>query len=155
MESISLVAAPLHALSAIIWVGGMFFAYFVLRPTLGTLEGPERLKIWAGVFTKFFGWVWAAAVLLLLTGYWQIFWDFGGIIGLMFYIKLMMGIGILMVFIFFYMYFGPYEAFKKAIQQEDWPQAAQHLNRIRQFVLVNLTFGLITSAIGASGRLWS
>ena len=155
MEAVSLFAAPLHALSAIVWVGGMFFAYMILRPALSTLDGPERLKIWAGVFPTFFGWVWLAVITLLLTGYWQIFWDFGGIIGLMFYIKLMMGIGILMVFVFFYMFAGPYEKFKVAVKAEDWPTAARHLNSIRQIVLINLILGLITSAIGASGRLWS
>jgi uncharacterized membrane protein len=154
MEHVSLLAAPLHALSAIVWVGGMFFAYVVLRPTLGTLDGPERLKIWAGVFPKFFRWVWAAAITLLLTGYWQMFWDFGGVIGLVFYIKLMMGLGIVMVFIFFYLFFGPYEEFKVAIHAEDCPKAGQLLNKIRQLVLINLVLGLVTSGIGASGRLW-
>jgi uncharacterized membrane protein len=99
LDSLSPFAAALHALAAIIWVGGMFFAYLVLRPTLGHLEGPERLKIWAGVFPKFFGWVWISAIVLLITGYWQIFVDFGGLKGITIAIKLMMGIGILMVFI--------------------------------------------------------
>ena len=147
MNILSPYAAALHALAAIVWVGGMFFAYLVLRPALGALEGPERLKIWANVFPTFFGWVWISAIALLLTGYWQIFVDFGGIKGLILHVKLMMGIGILMVFIFFYLFFGPYEEFKKAVDNQDWPTAGGHLNRIRQFVLVNLTLGLITSAL--------
>ncbi|MEL0107830.1 MAG: CopD family protein [Rhodospirillales bacterium] len=155
LDSLSPFAAALHALAAIIWVGGMFFAYLVLRPTLGHLEGPERLKIWAGVFPKFFGWVWISAIVLLITGYWQIFVDFGGLKGITIAIKLMMGIGILMVFIFFYLFFGPYEQFKKAVTAQDWAQAGERLNTIRKIVLINLKLGLITSAIGASGRLWA
>jgi len=34
----------IHALAAVIWVGGMFFAYMVLRPSAGPLEAPLRLK---------------------------------------------------------------------------------------------------------------
>ena len=37
----SLIA--LHILSAVVWVGGMFFAYMVLRPAAGRLEQVERL----------------------------------------------------------------------------------------------------------------
>lgn len=155
LNALSPFAAALHALGAIIWVGGMFFAYLVLRPSLGHLEGPERLKIWAGVFPKFFSWVWVSALTLLITGYWQIFFDFGGVIGLALHIKLMMGFGILMIFIFFYLFFGPYEQFKKAIADQDWPQAAERLNSIRKIVLINLKLGIITAAIGASGRLWA
>ncbi len=154
MEVLSPFAAVLHSLSAIVWVGGMFFAYWVLRPSLGQLEPPQRLKVWAGVFQRFFPWVWFAAIALLMSGYWQIFWDFGGLKGIGLHIKLMMGLGIVMVFVFFYLFFGPYEKFSAAVKAEDWPTAAQHLNSIRQFVLINLILGLITSAIGASGRLW-
>ena len=40
----------LHSLAATVWVGGMFFAYVVLRPVAGGLEGPARLALWRGVF---------------------------------------------------------------------------------------------------------
>ena len=32
------VGIALHTLAAVIWVGGMFFAYLVLRPSAGALE---------------------------------------------------------------------------------------------------------------------
>ena len=36
-------AIAIHTLAAAIWVGGMFFAYMVLRPSAGPLEAPVRL----------------------------------------------------------------------------------------------------------------
>ncbi len=51
------IATGLHAVAATIWVGGMFFAYMILRPALGYLEGPDRLRIWQEVFQHFFPWV--------------------------------------------------------------------------------------------------
>ena len=46
----------LHLLAAVIWVGGMFFAYMVLRPSAGLLEPAARLPLWQRVFGHFFPW---------------------------------------------------------------------------------------------------
>lgn len=59
----------LHVLGVVVWVGGMFFAYMALRPAAASLlEPPQRLTLWAGVFDKFFPWVWLSVALILLTG---------------------------------------------------------------------------------------
>jgi len=45
----------LHVLAALVWVGGMFFAWLVLRPaTVAALDGPARLRLWVEVFRRFF-----------------------------------------------------------------------------------------------------
>ncbi|MBT4701961.1 MAG: hypothetical protein HOB79_12905, partial [Rhodospirillaceae bacterium] len=54
MPNVSALAAPIHVLAAIVWVGGMFFAYLVLRPAVDQMEGPERLKLLNRVFERFF-----------------------------------------------------------------------------------------------------
>ena len=71
----------LHVLAAVVWVGGMFFAYMVLRPAAGPLETAERLALWHRVFGRFFPWVWACIVLLLVSGYVMLFRAFGGFAG--------------------------------------------------------------------------
>ena len=48
-----------HVLAAVIWVGGMFFAVLVLRPSAGALKPSDRLPLWGRVFGKFFPLVWA------------------------------------------------------------------------------------------------
>src|SRR4029078_12758895 len=68
----------LHALAAVIWVGGMFFAYMVLRPASGPLDPASRLALWHRVFSRFFPWVWASIAVLLVSGYWMLFVHFGG-----------------------------------------------------------------------------
>ena len=47
-------STALHPLAAAIWVGGMFFAYFVIRPGVADLAPPERLRLWDRVFGRFF-----------------------------------------------------------------------------------------------------
>src|SRR5574340_509670 len=69
----------LHLLSVVVWVGGMFFAYMALRPVAASvLEPPQRLALWAGVFGKFFPWVWASVVLILLSGLYMLMLRGGG-----------------------------------------------------------------------------
>ena len=154
MDIFPTIAVALHALGATIWVGGMFFAYQVLRPALGGFEGPQRLKTWAAVFPRFFSWVWAAVIALWATGYMQVFWDFGGFDVAGWHVQIMHITGIVMFFIYFFLFFGPYPRFQAAVRAEDWPAAAARLATIRRIVGLNLILGLVTVAIGASGRFW-
>lgn len=144
----------LHILSAIIWVGGMFFALMVLRPASGGLEPKIRLSLWGGVFGRFFPWVWAAVAVLLISGYWMIFRYWNDFSGLPIYLHLMHGVGWLMILLFLHLWFAPYRRFKQAIVSENLPEAAIHLNQIRWIVTANLILGLINSIIGASGAYW-
>ena len=49
-----------HLAGVIVWVGGMSFAHFCLRPASLTLPPPQRLALWHGVFSRFFPIVWLA-----------------------------------------------------------------------------------------------
>ena len=145
----------LHAVFAVIWVGGMFFAYQVLRPSVPAIEPPpERLKLWNRVFEKFFFWVWISVIVLLVTGYWQVFTDFGGFGGAGLHIHWMHGTGWVMIALFVYLFFKPYARFRAAVGEENWDAARQNLERIRVIVGTNLIIGLITVAMGSTGRLW-
>jgi len=148
------LALALHILGAVVWVGGMFAIYMCLRPALGTLEPPQRLRLMRVTFQKFFPWVWAAILLLLLSGYWIVFKTFGGFAGIGMHIHLMQGIGWVMIVLFMWLFHGPWLAFKRAVDAQDWPTAGANLDRIRQIIAVNLPLGLLVVVIGASGRYW-
>lgn len=148
------VALALHALAAIVWVGGMFFAVMVLRLAAGELEPPVRAPLWARTFAKFFPWVWMAVILLPLTGYAMIFAVWGGFAGLPLHVNLMHGLGWIMIAIYLHLWFAPYKRFRAAVEAKDFPTAGANLNRIRQMVTLNLWIGLANAAIGATGRYW-
>ena len=57
-----------HVLCAVIWVGGMFFAYVVLRPSLSVLEPIQRIALHTQVFRRFFLVVWHVMPLILRVG---------------------------------------------------------------------------------------
>jgi uncharacterized membrane protein len=153
-NAVATIGLILHILAATVWVGGMFFAYQVLRPATGPLEPGPRLELWARVLGRFFAWVIAAIVLLVLSGYWMVFAVFGGFNGLALYINLMQGIGIVMMLLFFHLYFAPWRRFRAAVARRDWAAGAAQLAQIRLIVAVNLVLGLVTVAIGGSGRYW-
>jgi uncharacterized membrane protein len=144
----------LHVLAAVVWVGGMFFAYVVLRPSAGPLEPPVRLALWSRVFGRFFSWVWASIVVLLASGYAMLFVQFGGFAGAPLHINVMQVTGILMMLLFFHLHFAPWRRFSRAVMSGALPDAAAALNQIRRIVAINLVLGLITVAVGASGRFW-
>ena len=148
------LALTLHLLSAVVWVGGMFAAYICLRPAAGPLEPPQRLMLWRRFFAKFFPWVWASVVLLLATGLWMMVTFFGGMSAAPVYIHVMMGLGILMMLIYAWLFHGPWLKFKRAGDAGDWPAAGAQLNRIRLAIAVNLPLGLIVVIIGGTGRYW-
>jgi len=132
----------LHILATVIWVGGMFFAHQCLRPVvLAQLEPPQRLRLWNGVFGRFFPWVWLSLVVLIATGQILVV-GMGGMAAVPYPAHIMVGIGYLMSAIFMYIYFGPYARLRKAVAAENWPAGGQALNLIRQLVGTNLILGL-------------
>jgi uncharacterized membrane protein len=144
----------LHALAAVVWVGGMFFALMALRPATAPLEPGARLELWSRVLARFFAWVIAAILVLLASGYGMIFGVYGGFRGIGMPINIMQGIGIVMILLFCHLYFAPWRRFRAALARQDYPLAAIQLNQIRLIVTINLVLGIITVAVGSSGRYW-
>lgn len=146
--SISLL---LHVLGVVVWVGGMFFAYMALRPVAASLlEPPQRLTLWVGVFGKFFPWVWASVVLILLTGL-HMLMVFGGMAA-PHYAMTMLVLGLIMMAIFVQVFFVPYGRLKRAVAGQDWKAGGAALAQIRQLIGINLILGLLTIAVVFLGR---
>ena len=147
------IASLLHVLFAVIWVGGMFFAWVILRPVaVETLEPPERLMLWRRVLAKFFVWVWKSAILVPLTGYWLAFAMSGGMGDWPTHIHLMHGLGLVMVVLFLVVFFLPFRQLRRAVDAGDWPEGGKALGRIRQLVGINLIIGILVVIIASGGR---
>ncbi|MCC7413973.1 MAG: CopD family protein [Gammaproteobacteria bacterium] len=150
---IAAIVLALHVLAAVVWVGGMVFAYVMLRPVAATLlEPPLRLQLWSAVFERFFPWVWAAVVALLGTGLWMIFALFGGFAEARWHVHLMLALGVLMMLLFIHLFFAPYRRLRMAVAAGDWPAGGKALGRIRRIVAVNTVLGVIVVAVAAAGR---
>ena len=142
-----------HLLAAVIWVGGMFFAYNALRPAAAqVLKPPLRLELWIQVFRRFFVWVWLSIFVIFGTGYWMLFTYFGGFASAGMHIHLMHGGGIIMTLIYLHVFFSPYRRLRQAVIVQDYPLAGAQLNQIRKLVGLNTLIGLLVIIIGSAGR---
>lgn len=149
------LAHVLHALAAVIWVGGMFLIYVCVRPVLGQqLEPDVRLRFIEAVFTRFFVWVWAAVIVLPLTGFWLAFVRFGAMAEWPLYIHLMMALGVLMILLYLHVFFAPWRRLKQALAGDDLVEAGRRLDQIRIIVAINLILGILVIVIGAGGRFF-
>ncbi len=142
-----------HLIAAVVWVGGMFFAYMCLRPAAAKLlEAPQRLKLWRRVLTSFFFWVWLCVIALPATGYWMIFVHYGGMARVSWHVHIMQVIGVIMILIFLHVFFAPYLKLLKAVKQENYSLAGEQLAKIRKFVGINLLLGIAVLIVAGGAR---
>ena len=133
-----------HLLGVVIWVGGMFFAFMILRPVVNQqLQSSQILTFWQAVFGIFFHWVWLSITIILASGL-NMISVMGGLEKLSFNVYLMSALGMIMVSIFIYVFFSPYRKLKRFVAAKEWGQAGIALDQIRVLIGLNLIIGLIT-----------
>tara|TARA_R110002111_G_scaffold10681_2_gene34036 strand:+ start:75 stop:524 length:450 start_codon:yes stop_codon:yes gene_type:complete len=148
-----MLAISLHLLAAVIWVGGMFFAYMALRPAAGFLEPSMRLTLWSLTFKRFFPWVWASAITLFATGFWLI-QLYGGMAAVGPHVHIMLLIAIIMILMFMHVFFAPTKRLARAVENQDWAAGAKDLNQIRLLISINLILGIIVTIVGSAGQYY-
>lgn len=142
----------LHLAGVVLWVGGMFFAWMCLRPVAAAqLEPPARLTLWAGVFARFFPWVWVAVSAILISGL-QTLLSVGMKLAPIHWHAMLL-LGLVMGAIFVYVVTRPYGKLKAAVADQDWPAGGRALGQIRQLIGINLILGFVTVGVASLGRL--
>ena len=145
-----------HLLCVVIWVGGMVFAQFFLRPSIASLAPPQRLVLMRDVLGRFFATVLVASLLTLASGAWMLMLAMQagstgttgttGIVGAAFHMPLawtvMASLGVLMVAIFGHIRFVLYTRLVRAVAAQNWPAGGAVMAQIRLWVSVNLGLGL-------------
>ncbi len=142
-----------HVLAIIVWIGGMVFAHFFLRPAVMSLEAPERVRVMHEVLRRFFNAVSVAVLVTLATGLWMIgrvakqAVQSGGSFSMPLSWTLMASFGILMMLIFAHIRFALFKRLSRAVQATDWAAGAAALASIRTWVSVNLGLGVLIVVI--------
>jgi uncharacterized membrane protein len=139
----------LHVLSIIVWIGGMVFVHFFLRPAVAQLEPPVRLRLMHDVLGRFFRAVLAASLLTLASGVWMLgrvarqVVQSGGSFEMPPAWTLMAVLGVAMVAIFLYIRFVLYKKLGRAVEASEWAAGGAALARIRTLVAINLGLGVL------------
>ncbi|WP_322628574.1 CopD family protein [Halothiobacillus sp.] len=139
----------LHSLAAILWIGGIFFAFMVLRPVSTMLEPPARLQLWSAVFARFFPWVWVFVAVLVVTGYADLYLRFDGLHAPG-YLVAMQVIGWIMILLFAWLAFVLVGRLHRAVREQRWPDAGAAMVPIRQIIAINLLLGILITIIGVA-----
>ncbi len=139
----------LHVLSIIVWIGGMVFAHFFLRPAVAQLEPPVRLRLMRDVLGRFFQAVLVASLLALVSGVWMLgraakqVVQAGGSFEMPLAWTVMAVLGVAMVAIFMHIRFALYKRLDRAVVASDWATGAAALAQIRNWVATNLGLGIL------------
>ena len=134
-----------HVLSIIVWIGGMVFAHFFLRPAAQALEPAQRVTLMHGVLQRFLGAVAIAIVVVLTSGLGMIgavSMGSGGAFSMPLKWTIMATLGLVMMAIFAYIYFALLGRLEQAVAAADWSAGGQALAGIRTWVGVNLLIGV-------------
>lgn len=144
----------LHLAGVIVWVGGMFFAHFCLRPVAAVqLPAGPRLTLLVAVLGRFFVAVAWAIVAILLSGFARL--TIVGFAQAPVHWHAMAGLGMLMTAIFVVIYGRFFPRLRAGVAAEDWPAAGAAMNRIRQWVAMNLLLGGLTLAVATLGAYFA
>lgn len=147
----------IHLLSLMVWIGGMAFAHFFLRPAVAKLEAPERIRLMHDVLGRFFNAVLWAAGLTLASGLWMIgrvakqAVQSGGNFAMPLEWTIMAALGIVMIGIFGHIRFALYKRLTRAVTAAAWPAGGAALGSIRLWVSINLGLGVLIVAITLLG----
>jgi uncharacterized membrane protein len=143
------ILKTVHVLAIVLWVGGMYFAHFCLRPALAPLDAAVRLRLMHDVLGRFFRAVLVASLLALGSGLWMLgrvakqTVQSGGSFQMPLHWTLMLVLGVLMVAIFMHIRFALYKRLSRAVAATDWTAGGAALAQIRQWVAVNLAIGVL------------
>ncbi len=143
----------IHLLSIIVWVGGMVFTHFFLRPAAAMLEPPLRVQLMHGVLERFFKVVLVLSSITVLSGLWMIgrvakaAVQAGGSFQMPLSWTVMATLGLVMWAIFGHIRFALFRRMGRAVAAKDWSVASTALGSIRLWVGVNLVLGLLTVVV--------
>lgn len=144
------VALFAHLGAVAVWIGGMVFAHFCLRPALADVSPQLRLPLIEAVFSRFFNWVGAAVIVILISGGFLMS-RFGGPQA-SWQINLMAALGVVMMLIFGHVRFAVFPRIRRAVQAQRWPDGARAVDTMRRLVLANLVLGIATIVAAVLSR---
>jgi uncharacterized membrane protein len=143
------ILKTLHVLSIIVWIGGMVFSHFFLRPAVAQFEPAVRLRLMNDVLGRFFQAVLAASLLTLATGVWMLgrvakqVVQSGGSFEMPLAWTIMAVLGVAMVAIFMHIRFVLYRRLGRAVVASEWTAGGAALAQIGRWVSINLGLGIL------------
>lgn len=140
-----------HLLAAVLWIGGMIFVHFALRPALAeVLAPPAPVQVMVATLARFFRLVAVAVVALLASGA-ALLLRVGVAAAPAGWLAMAL-LGLVMALVFAYIHAVLFARLRALAAAGAWPAAAAVLGRIRALVGFNLLIGVAVLASAALSR---
>jgi uncharacterized membrane protein len=140
-----------HVLAVVLWVGGMAFAHFFLRPAVQALEPPQRLALMQRVLQRFLAAAGWAVLAALASGAGLYAMAAAGLV-VPWGWHAMAALGAVMTFIYAAVRFVFYPRLWRAVAAQDWKTGGAAMADIRRWVGINLALGVLTIVVAIAGR---
>lgn len=140
--STALLLKLVHVLAVVLWVGGMAFAQFFLRPAVQSLDPPQRLALMQRVLLRFLNAAGIAVLAVVISGAALIALGTRGA-----HINAMAALGLLMAAIYGHVRLVLYPRLARAVDVKDWPAGGAAMAPLRTWVGVNLALGVLVIAL--------
>lgn len=143
----------LHILSLIVWLGGMVFSLFFLRPAAAHLAPEVKLQLMHGAMGRFLRAAMWCATVVLGSGVWMIgrvakqTVQAGGSFAMPLSWTIMAALGVLMVLVLGHVRFALYKRLDRAVVAQDWASGAAAFDAIKRWVSINLALGVAIVAV--------
>lgn len=134
------IILAIHLLAVTVWVGGLFHAEFVLRPSVRELDNPSRLRVHLASLERFLAMVWIAMPATLVSGYLMLFGFYGGLNDINWTIQVMHPLGLAMAAVFMRIYFTHWRRLGA-------DPVLFELDPIRRLSMLGLGLGVLTIVI--------
>ena len=138
-----------HLLAVVVWIGGMAFTLFCLRPAARVLEPPARVTLMHAAMRRFIAVVSIAAIVVFACGAAMvgIAWSAAARAGLAFNMPLdwytMIAVFFVMLAVFIHIRNVLFPRLDAAVGAGRWPDGAAALEAIRWEVSINLVLGTL------------
>jgi uncharacterized membrane protein len=138
-----------HLLAVIVWVGGMAFALFCLRPAARVLEPPARVTLMHAAMRRFLAVVAVAIAVIFVCGVAMIAlaWSASTTAGLHFNMPLdwytMIGVFFIMLAVFIHIRSVLFRRLDDAVREQRWADGGAALGAIRWELSLNLVLGAV------------
>jgi uncharacterized membrane protein len=140
-----------HLLAVIVWVGGMAFVLFCLRPAARVLEPAPRITLMHAAIRRFISVVIVAIAVILVSGVAMIAiaWSTSARAGLAFNMPLnwytMIAVFFVMLAVFVHIRNVLFRRLDVAVREQRWADGAAVLGAFRWEVSINLVLGAFVS----------
>ena len=127
-----------HVLAVMLWVGGMAFAQFFLRPAVQALEPPQRLALMQRVLQRFLAAAGLAVVVAVASGVAMMALGVRGA-----HVNVMALLGLVMAAVYGHVRFALYPRLARAVAAQAWPDGGAAMAPLRRWVGINLALGVV------------